>query len=159
MDLRIEAAAAAEDWQEAGRLMRDYLAGLPFVVDFQDVDTELADLAAHYRPPRSLVLLARSADAIETAAVGVVGVSDFGDGRGELKRMYVDPVARGSGAGRALAVEAIARARSLGYRALLLDTVASLVAAIALYESLGFVEIAAYRYNPRPDARYFALEL
>ena len=41
----------------------------------------------------------------------------------------------------------------------LLDTVASLTPAIALYESLGFVAIDAYRYNPRPDARYFALDL
>ena len=54
---------------------------------------------------------------------------------------------------------AIDAARTLGYRRLLLDTVARLAPAVALYESLGFVEIDAYRFNPMPDARYFALDL
>jgi GNAT superfamily N-acetyltransferase len=157
--VRIDEAGTAEDLAEAGRLMRDYLSGLPFVVDFQDVDAELADLGRVYAPPRGAVLLARPAGDPGPAAVGVVGITDFGDDRVELKRMYVAPEARGSGAGRALAERAIARARELGYRQMLLDTVASLTAAIALYESLGFVAIDAYRFNPRPDARYFALDL
>jgi ribosomal protein S18 acetylase RimI-like enzyme len=73
--------------------------------------------------------------------------------------MYLAPEARGGGHGRALAAEAVVAARSLGYRRLLLDTVASLTAAIAIYEGLGFVEVDAYRFNPQPDARYFALDL
>jgi putative acetyltransferase len=159
VSLRIHEAATEEDWSDAHRLMREYLEGLPFVVDFQNVDGELAALPTYYGPPRSLVLLARSADG---AAVGVVGLMEFpagGPDEVELKRMYVGPAARGTGAGRLLAVAALDRARSLGYRRVLLDTVASLTPAIALYESLGFVPIAAYRHNPRPDARYFALDL
>jgi hypothetical protein len=42
---------------------------------------------------------------------------------------------------------------------MLLDTVHELEAANALYESLGFRDVPPYRYNPRPDARYLALEL
>jgi putative acetyltransferase len=156
--VRVDEATTAEDLAEAGRLMRDYLAGLPFVVDFQDVDAELADLGRFYAPPRGAVLLAR-ADGGAGPAVGVVGLADHGEVRVELKRMYVAPEARGTGAGRALAEAAIARARALGYRRMLLDTVASLTPAIALYTSLGFVPVDAYRYNPRPDARYFSLEL
>ena len=44
-------------------------------------------------------------------------------------------------------------------RRLLLDTVSRLTAAVSLYQSLGFVEIDAYRHNPLDDARYFALDL
>ena len=73
--------------------------------------------------------------------------------------MYLEPAARGTGAGRALAEAAIAAARSLGYRRLLLDTVSRLATAIAIYEALGFVEIDPYRHNPMADARYFALDL
>ena len=32
-------------------------------------------------------------------------------------------------------------------------------AAIKLYTDQGFVEISAYRFNPREDARYFELDL
>ncbi|HJR25962.1 MAG TPA: GNAT family N-acetyltransferase, partial [Acidimicrobiales bacterium] len=63
------------------------------------------------------------------------------------------------GVGRALAAAAVEAARALGYRRVLLDTVASMEAAIATYEALGFVEIEPYRHNPLPDARYFALDL
>jgi putative acetyltransferase len=42
---------------------------------------------------------------------------------------------------------------------MLLDTVESMHAANALYESLGFTPIDAYRHNPLPGDRYFALEL
>ena len=154
--MQVVAAETARDWADAQRLIRAYLAGLPFEVDFQDVDEELASLPAFYAPPDSTILLVRDPDG---AAVGVAGVRRFADGEAELKRMYLDPAARGTGMGRTLAEAAIREARARGYRRLLLDTVASLSAAIAIYEALGFVEIDAYRHNPRPDARYFALDL
>jgi len=154
--MRVVQAKTAEDWADAERLIRAYLAGLPFEVDFQDVDSEMADLSAMYGLPNGALLLVRGEDDV---AVGVVGVRRFAEGDAELKRMYLVPEARGSGLGRALAEVAVAAARSLGYRRLLLDTVASLAAAIAIYEGLGFLEIEAYRHNPFEDARYFALDL
>lgn len=157
MDVVIEQAAAPAQWAEAAQLIRAYLDGLGLDVNYQDVGRELAELPSEYGPPQGAGLLVRSADG--GAAVGFVGVRRFADGDAELKRMYVDPSLRGTGAGRALAVAAITVARRLGYRRLLLDTVASLTTAIALYESLGFVAIEAYRHNPFPDARYFALDL
>ena len=73
--------------------------------------------------------------------------------------MYLARSARGSGVGRALAGEGVAIARALGYQRLLLDTVDSMAPAIATYQSLGFLEIEAYRHNPLQRARYFALDL
>ena len=154
--MQMTQATTAADWADAERLIRAYLAGLPFEVDFQDVDGELADLPGAYGPPDGLVLLVRDD---EGHAVGVVGVKRFDEHDAELKRMYLDPSARGGGMGRALAEVAITAARSRGYRRLLLDTVARLEAAIAIYLALGFVEIEPYRHNPMEDARYFALDL
>jgi putative acetyltransferase len=159
--VRVERAATPADWAEVDRLVRAYLAELPFEIDFQDLDRELAELPREYGPPGGVGLLARLDDA-DGAAVGVVGVRPFGEpgsGDGELKRMYVAPEARGTGAGRALGAAAVAAAVDLGYRRLLLDTVASMRSAIAIYEALGFVATQPYRHNPLPDARYFALDL
>jgi GNAT superfamily N-acetyltransferase len=161
--VQVEQAATAADWAEVGRLVRAYLDELPFAIDFQDLDRELAELADEYGPPTGAALLVRPAGSGPAeAAAGVVGVRRFGpagSGDAELKRMYVAPEARGTGAGRILAVAAVDAARALGYQRLLLDTVASMAPAIALYESLGFEPIGPYRHNPLPDARYFALAL
>jgi putative acetyltransferase len=153
--VEIRPPSGPAEWATFEALVREYLRSLPFEVDFQDVDEELAELEIRYAPPEGAAFVAWH----EGDAVGVVGVKPFGDGDGEMKRMYVVPTARGLGAGRALAVAAVDEARRAGHRRLLLDTVATLTEAIALYRSMGFVEIDAYRFNPRPDARYFALTL
>jgi carbonic anhydrase len=155
MSVSVAQATTAADWADADRLIRAYLAELPFAVDFQDVDRELDELATEYGPPDGAALLAR----VDGAAIGFVGVRRFDPQDGELKRMYVDPAGRGTGAGRGLASAAVDAARQAGYQRLLLDTVSWMTTAIAIYTALGFVEIPPYRFNPLPDARYFALPL
>lgn len=154
--MQIRAATSPRDWNETERLMRAYLHGLPFEIDFQDLDRELAALATEYGPPEGAALLVMDDGGY---AVGIVGVRRFDERSGELKRMYVAPEARGLGAGRALGAAAVGAARDLGYERLLLDTVSTMTAAIATYMALGFVEVPPYRHNPLPDARYFALDL
>jgi GNAT superfamily N-acetyltransferase len=148
-------ASTPEGWAAADRLIREYLAELPFEIDFQDLDRELMMLPMEYGPPMGAALLAVAGD----EAIGFVGVRRFADGVGELKRMYVAPAGRGQGTGRALATAAVDAALALGYRELLLDTVASMTAAIATYTALGFEECEPYRHNPLADARYFRLVL
>jgi putative acetyltransferase len=71
----------------------------------------------------------------------------------------VRPSARGKGLGRRLTEAVIAEARRLGYAHLRLDTVPGMDSAQSLYERLGFREIAPYRPNPIPGARFLELEL
>ena len=54
--------------------------------------------------------------------VGCVGVRPVSDGACEMKRLYVEPVARGHGVGHTLALAAIRGAKELGYKRILLDT-------------------------------------
>lgn len=152
----IRRAESPREWAEVDRLVRAYLAELPFEIDFQDLDRELADLPSEYGPPDGAALLAVDDGG---TAVGVVGVRRFDDHDAELKRMYVAPEGRGLGIGRALGAAAVAEARDLDYDRLLLDTVDTMSAAIGTYVGLGFQEIPPYRHNPLPDARYFALDL
>ena len=66
----------------------------------------------------------------------------------EIKRMWVDPGARGLGVGRSLLAALEAAAGELGCRAVRLDTAAPLIEALALYRAAGYVEIPAYNENP-----------
>jgi putative acetyltransferase len=72
-------------------------------------------------------------------------------GYGEVKRMYIDPVARGLKIGRAILdrLESEARARSLS--CLRLETGVSQPEALGLYRSAGYREIPAFgAYAPDP---------
>ena len=96
---------------------------------------------------------------VDGVPVGCTAERPFSDGVCEMKRLYVRSSSRGQGVGRALAEAGIEAGRAAGYRQMRLDTLSSMVAANALYGSLGFREINAYRHNPMEGARYFELEL
>jgi GNAT superfamily N-acetyltransferase len=153
-------AIGPEDHAAAADLIRQYVASLAFELDFQDVDAELADLAASYGGGSGALFLAVADEPGSAEPVGVVGVRMIGDGMAELKRMYLRPEGRGRGLGRTLAEHAIAAARRLGAARIVLDTdQASMAEANTLYESLGFVDIDRYRENPLACARFMGLDL
>jgi GNAT superfamily N-acetyltransferase len=83
-------------------------------------------------------------------------------GTAELKRVFVRDEARGLGAGRDLMQALIAQCRSDGFERILLDTSTRLLAARALYLSLGFVERGPY-HNVSDEVRarlvFFELDL
>jgi GNAT superfamily N-acetyltransferase len=94
--------------------------------------------------PRGLFLVAR----LRGVAVGCGGVRALEADVAEIKRMWVDPAARGAGVGRGLLSALEAAAADLGARTVRLDTAASLTEALGLYRSAGYREIAAYNDNP-----------
>ena len=153
----IRRAVMPADLRRAAELIHEYIAWLPFELDFQDYEAELADLESHYRDPAGALFLAFGDGEL---AVGVVGIRRYSDGVAELKRMFVRPEGRGMGLGRALAERAIGFARSAGYAAIRLDSDEnSMPEANHLYERLGFVDIARYRSNDLPCARFMELRL
>jgi ribosomal protein S18 acetylase RimI-like enzyme len=143
--------ADADDFDVVRSLFREYAGSLGVDLGFQGFEEELAALPDGY----DAVLVA----GIDGEQAGCVGVRPFGDGICEMKRLYLRPSARGTGLGRALAEAAIARARSLGYERMRLDTLPAMAAAQELYRSLGFVEIEPYRHNPVAGTTFLELRL
>ena len=80
--------------------------------------------------------------------VGCGALKPGGPGITEIKRMWVSPAVRGLGVGRRLLAELEARALADGATTTRLDTNGSLVEAIALYRSSGYVEVAPFNGEP-----------
>jgi len=155
----IRYAAGAADIALARGLFEEYAAWLGEDLCFQGFAEELATLPGKYAPPRGRLLLAGAPG----DAFGCIALRPLDDGPdgpvGEVKRLYVQPRARGQGWGGRLAREAIAEAKAAGYVELKLDTLERMTEARRLYESLGFVRCAPYYHNPLGDPVYMALDL
>lgn len=152
LDIR---AITPGDLGDVRTLFEEYAASLPFDLGFQQFELELAGLPGDYVPPRGALLIARA----DGTAVGCVALRPLGPRTCELKRLYVRPETRGSGAGRALTERALEEARSIGYRQIRLDTLPGMERAQALYLTLGFRDVAPYTDNPIAGARFLELEL
>ncbi len=107
----------------------------------QSTQVEVEDLA----PPAGLLLVARQVG----RPVGCGGLRFDGDGRADVKRMWVAPEVRGVGLGRRLLRTLEQLAADAGVTVLRLETNASLTEAIALYRANGYAEVDAFN-----DERY-----
>jgi ribosomal protein S18 acetylase RimI-like enzyme len=146
---------SAADWREARRLVEEYAASLNLDLSFQNFAHELEHFETEYSAPSGAFLLARQ----ERSFAGCVGLRNFSDTVGEIKRLYVVPTARGLGLGEALVRGIVDEARQLKYKRLVLDTLPSMLEARALYQALGFKPVAPYRYNPIPGTAFLELQL
>ena len=155
MAILIKEARWPQDRDAVAALLRDYVASLEEDICFQNPDDEIGGLPGKYARPGGLVLVAREGD----TPAGVIAYRMFEPGVCEMKRLYVRPEFRGRGLARELANELIEDARTRGYRTMLLDTLASMREARALYRDLGFAPVEPYYDNPLPGVMYMALDL
>ena len=116
--------------------------------------TSLNDLAADYVH----FLVARYQG--HAVGCGALVVKDLD--WGELKRMYVRPVARGKGLGRAILDNLLVMARRRDLSHVRLETGLKLEAAVAVYREAGFVECDAfgdYISDDAPESLFMELSL
>lgn len=148
-------AATSQQIEQARDLFQEYAASLNIDLSFQDFGRELDSLPGDYAPPDGRLLLAL----VDGKLAGCIALRRWDETTCEMKRLYIRPGFRGTGAGRILARAIIEHAHDIGYRRMLLDTLPSMSPARSLYRSLGFRPIPPYRYNPVPGTEFLALDL
>lgn len=153
-DVAIAEAASPAEMEAARRLFQNYRSWLAVDLCYQNFDEELRTLPGAYARPTGRLLLARVGGEI----AGCVALRPLAPGIAEIKRLWVEPGFAGHGLGRALVDRVIAEARSIGYRAMRLDTLPDrMQVANRLYRASGFHEIPPYA--PSPLAGIVMMEL
>lgn len=157
MIFRIHEARSEQEIHPARRLFEEYAAAIGISLCFQNFDRELAGLPGHYAPPDGRLLLASTTD---DQLAGCIALRKLGPGICEMKRLFVRPAFRGTGLGRLLVESIISEAREMGHAHMRLDTLPGRMdTAIALYRSVGFVEIGPYCENPVEGAKFMELDM
>jgi GNAT superfamily N-acetyltransferase len=162
-DVEIVDAVTREQLDAARALFREYAASLPFPLDYQGFDAELAALPGKYAAPGGCIVLAKWRGAwVGCIAMRPLDASGYRAGDAtpacEMKRMYVQPRARGLKLGRLLGEALLERAKAAGYRCMKLDTEDDFVAACALYRALGFIACERYNDDPLPGTIWMKRE-
>jgi ribosomal protein S18 acetylase RimI-like enzyme len=120
---------------ERGRAVPASIDQLPGILH-----TECVDLASAYRPPGAL-LIAYQHD----QPIGCVGLKPVPPpGTIEVKRLYVRPTHRRSGAARLLMHHAHHHAAEHGFHRLVLDVMPTRTHVIAFYRELGYTDTTPY---------------
>ena len=143
---RITPVRTPNDLASIVKLFRAYGSSLEIDLSYQDFEAEMEAMPGKYAPPAGELLLARHSNGTPVGCVGFRPIAPRGCC--EMKRLYVSPEVRGFGLGERLVDAVVKEAERIGYREMRLDTLPSMVGAIALYRKLGFEPIEPYYDTP-----------
>jgi ribosomal protein S18 acetylase RimI-like enzyme len=136
----VDAASHKAQWA-----MTQYFAELHArFADGFDPEGALDAAATALNPPNGAFVVATHAGDV----VGCGAIQFLDDDRGEIKRMWISPTARGLGLGKRLLTHLEGEIRAAGRSMVVLDTNKSLTEAIAMYGSCGYESVDPYNDNP-----------
>ncbi len=149
-------AETVDQIAESQILFREYKTTLDLDLCFPSFEAEIVGLPGKYGPPDGRLYLIVS----DGRSAGCVALRKLDEDICEMKRLYVRGEFRGRGLGVELIAKAITAARSIGYRAMRLDTYPPKMGkAVSLYESHGFYQIDPYYDNPTSKTIFMELIL
>ena len=149
MNLR---SANNNDIKEVTKLIFDILEEYGLKTDPIKTDSDIQDIETNYinRNGSFDLLLDESGKIIAT-----IGIYNIDNNICELRKMYLLKSERGKGFGKKLLDYAIEKAKSLGYKKIILETASALKEAIGLYEKYGFTLYHPEHLSGRCDQAYF----
>lgn len=157
---RVVSAQSEESLSKARILFREYARTPGVVACLEDFEREVATLPGRYAPPGGRLLLAmENTTGSDEQAIACVALRKLDQDACEMKRLYVRPESRGTGAARQLVESLITEAQAIGYGRMVLDTLPTMKEAHMLYRALGFRETSSYQKNPIPGALFFEFRL
>ena len=123
----------------------------------EKLDAHMKDLyppeSIHLVPPEELSSGANRLFAVKVdgKVVGCGGIRVAGRDYAEIKRIFVDPSARGLGLAKALLIRLESESRSLGLLEMKLETGISQPEAIGLFERCGYTQCPVFGDYPKND--------
>ncbi|HMH24276.1 MAG TPA: GNAT family N-acetyltransferase [Puia sp.] len=141
-------AAGGEDREEIVRLVRSILPEFGEVYDEQRSESDLVDIGKTYEEPGGIFLVLVGDD---QHIIGTAGLIPLGAGCCKLRKMYIDGGHRKLGLGQLLLDTIFKKAKALRFSKIMLETITSMEAAIAMYEKSGFRRIGRQTASSRCD--------
>lgn len=152
----VDASASKDIADIASMLFLEYAAELNVDLCFQNFSKEVEDPLSKYGDPKGALFLAY----FNNEPAGCIALQPIKlEHACEMKRLYVRPNFRKEGLATLLVETLIDRAKELGYKKMVLDTLDKLVPAIKLYRHYGFDETTPYYQNPLQGVIYMEKDL
>lgn len=151
----LKICTSPKEFELVKQLIEDYMEWLGMDLCFQNIEKEFSEFENMYGYPEGCFFYILHNGKL----VGGAGIRKFTADVCEMKRLFVYEKHRGHGYGKLLCNELVEKAKCLGYKSMVLDTVTRLKSANTLYESMGFVDIPSYYDNPEETVRYMGIDL
>jgi putative acetyltransferase len=120
--------------------LEEFGANKPGTVYFDDSTDHLFELFSG--TPQSFYFVALEGDTVLGGA-GIFPTEGLDTSTCELVKMYLTPSARGTGLGKKLIDTCLAKAKTMGYTQVYLETMPELKKAVRVYENFGFTYLQA----------------
>lgn len=162
----VRQATSPEDLEAVIKCFHTYTEWLDEDLTHQNYAAELDQLPGKYAPPTGALLIATDSDSGQTLGCIALRPLELPPDHSklksgaikccEVKRLFVYPEARGRQVARKLVKEVLQKAEEEGYDEIFLDSLSRMGAAIRLYQSEGFTEVAPYNVSPLDGTVYYS---
>ena len=148
-------AVFPDDLRDVLGLYHEYIESTSVDLSFQGNDLEFSQLSEKYSSEESKIFLLKK----DGKAVGCAAFRRLDASVCEMKRVYIQPSARGHQLGKLLVGRVLQEAVISGYSKICLDVLPEFKTALKLYRSYGFAEHPPVTNNPVPGTRFLGLDL
>ena len=148
-------SANNDDCERVAELVFAVLAEFGLAGDPDTTDADLRDIEANYQQRGGLFEVIEDR---QSNLLGSFGLYPINKITCELRKMYFVPAVRGFGLGKYVLERAIASARELGFKQIVLETSSKLIAANRLYAQFGFEPATSDHLASRAD-QFYKLDL